>query len=171
MFSSVSQGNFISLSLVVFLLQIALSSRGTTPLSRLRLLDVQLYTLTCSGRHGSVSEPLGISQQDATFTFTAFRSLLRRTVCVPAVGDWVWLTADWLVLKTCERYCKNILVKPPISALGPKSFLFLKQFFFHPAQIHFFSICFPTKKDVFLTSYKDVRATQVGHFLQQRMKE
>lgn len=143
-----------------------------------RLLDVQLYTLTCSGRHGSVSKPSGISQQDATFTFTAFRSLLRRTVCVPAVGDWVWLTTEWLVLKTCEGYCKNTLVKPLISALGLKASYSWNRFF-HPAQIHFFPICFPTKKttkDIILMSYKDIcqgwkRASQVGRVLQQRMKE
>lgn len=56
---------------------------------------------------GDVSEPFGISRQDMTFTFTVFISPWRRPVCMPTVGDWVWLTTDWLVFKTCVCVCER----------------------------------------------------------------
>lgn len=72
-------------------------------------LNIQRQACTCTNIYthtrGDVSNSSNVSQQDVTFTFTAFIPLWRRQVCMPPEGDWVWLTNDWRALKSCVHVC------------------------------------------------------------------
>lgn len=80
-----------------------------------KALNIQRQACTCTNIYihtrGDVSNSSSVSQQDVTFTFTAFIPLWRRQVCVPPEGDWVWLTNDWLALKSCVHVCIWVCVR------------------------------------------------------------